>query len=92
MLKDDSQLNNMDLIYFLYKNQLISESDPEKLNNEQIMNMFNTLYAGGTDTVTAMAMMAIWYITQDKRVYKKLMDELNEVIKSDDDINKENLS
>ncbi len=47
---------------------------------------FSSLYIAGTDTTSHSAMMVLYYLimNQDKQI--KLLEEINSIIKCDDDI------
>ncbi len=71
---------------------MISNSDKNKLNITDLADEFATFYLAGTDTTAHLLLMSIWYLTQNRRVYDKLMAEVNEHIKTISDINKDSLS
>lgn len=47
---------------------------------------FSSLYAAGTDTTSHSAMMMIYYLIMHPNVREKLLEEIQRVIKNDDDI------
>lgn len=45
----------------------------------------------GTDTTAKLVTMMVYYIAKDPRVHKKLREEIDSVIKSNEDITSDNL-
>lgn len=67
-------------------------------NNEQfsysdheVVDEFQTFLIAGTDPVTHFFTMMVYYLGKYPEIHKKLRDQVNSVIKSDDDITHENL-
>ena len=50
-----------------------------------------TFFSGGTDTTSHFQQMTIYYLAVDERIQKRLREQIDQHIKSDEDITAENL-
>jgi cytochrome P450 len=56
-----------------------------------LIEEFCTFFTAGTDTTSHFTEMMVYYISQNSQIEEKLRKQIDEVIKSDEDITKENL-
>lgn len=69
----------------------IKKEDADNYDFEELIEEFCTFFTAGTDTTSHFMQMMVYYISQHKHVEERLRKDIEEIIKSDDDINKQNL-